>query len=160
MASFRELFGADPCVTAHAPGRVNLIGEHTDYNGGHVLPMAVDRHVAVAADASGRTACRAWSSLDGQMAEFEPARAEGWKLERWARYVAGTGAALAGLLLDGSAAIRAAAHRALVAMRGGAGEGFDPDGPEAERERAAALWKKWAAGLRIRRTQDPERTPK
>ena len=39
--SFAELFGSDPVVTASAPGRVNLIGEHTDYNDGFVLPAAL-----------------------------------------------------------------------------------------------------------------------
>ena len=47
--AFQERFGAMPRWLVKAPGRVNLIGEHTDYNGGHVLPMAVDRHVIIAA---------------------------------------------------------------------------------------------------------------
>ena len=38
---FREKFGADPEVAVYAPGRVNLIGEHTDYNDGFVLPFAL-----------------------------------------------------------------------------------------------------------------------
>jgi len=42
-ASLRERFGVEPTHGAAAPGRVNLIGEHTDYNGGFVLPMAIDR---------------------------------------------------------------------------------------------------------------------
>lgn len=46
---FRERFGAVPQVLASAPGRVNLIGEHTDYNDGFVLPMAIGRRVRVAA---------------------------------------------------------------------------------------------------------------
>ncbi len=39
--TFRQLFGDDPAYATHAPGRVNLIGEHTDYNGGFVLPAAI-----------------------------------------------------------------------------------------------------------------------
>ena len=41
MQDFRSLFGQMPEVRAQAPGRVNLIGEHTDYNGGFVLPTAI-----------------------------------------------------------------------------------------------------------------------
>ena len=40
---FRALFGRDPEVRTSAPGRVNLIGEHTDYNDGFVLPAAIPR---------------------------------------------------------------------------------------------------------------------
>ena len=40
---FRQVFGGDPDVVGSAPGRVNIIGEHTDYNGGQVLPIAIDR---------------------------------------------------------------------------------------------------------------------
>jgi galactokinase len=47
--AYRERFGAEPEVVASAPGRVNLIGEHTDYNGGYVMPCAIDPRVAVAA---------------------------------------------------------------------------------------------------------------
>ena len=46
--AFRERFGVNPDVTASAPGRVNLIGEHTDYTGGFVFPCAIDRRIAVA----------------------------------------------------------------------------------------------------------------
>ncbi len=45
---FRETYGAEPEVIGSAPGRVNLIGEHTDYNGGQVLPLAIDRRIYVA----------------------------------------------------------------------------------------------------------------
>ncbi len=48
LAAFRNATGRDAEVAAYAPGRVNLIGEHTDYNEGFVLPAAVDRGVAVA----------------------------------------------------------------------------------------------------------------
>ncbi|MBJ7529713.1 MAG: galactokinase family protein, partial [Nocardioides sp.] len=40
-AAFAARFGAEPTVVARAPGRVNLIGEHTDYNAGLVLPVAL-----------------------------------------------------------------------------------------------------------------------
>ncbi|MEM7014304.1 MAG: galactokinase family protein, partial [Verrucomicrobiota bacterium] len=42
---YRAQFGAEPEAISIAPGRVNLIGEHVDYNAGFVLPMAIDRHV-------------------------------------------------------------------------------------------------------------------
>ena len=44
---FQQYFGKD-CLIAAAPGRVNLIGEHTDYNQGFVLPGAIDRHIYIA----------------------------------------------------------------------------------------------------------------
>ena len=47
LASFRRQFG-EPAVVVRSPGRVNLIGEHTDYNQGFVLPAAVDRGIAMA----------------------------------------------------------------------------------------------------------------
>jgi galactokinase len=50
-AGFRERFGGEPKVVVRAPGRVNLIGEHTDYNDGFVLPAAIDRYVVFAARA-------------------------------------------------------------------------------------------------------------
>jgi galactokinase len=45
---FRRHFGEIPAAVASAPGRVNLVGEHTDYNDGFVLPMAIDRRTFVA----------------------------------------------------------------------------------------------------------------
>lgn len=44
-AVFRDKFGSDPNLAACAPGRVNLIGEHTDYNEGFVFPM-VSEHAS------------------------------------------------------------------------------------------------------------------
>ena len=46
---FQASFATRPTVAASAPGRVNLIGEHTDYNGGPVLPVAIERRTAAAA---------------------------------------------------------------------------------------------------------------
>ena len=48
VSSFKDRFGRPPEAVVRAPGRVNLIGEHTDYNEGFVLPMAIDRAIWVA----------------------------------------------------------------------------------------------------------------
>ncbi|HET9983116.1 MAG TPA: galactokinase [Longimicrobiales bacterium] len=47
-AEFRRRFGGAPAFRVRSPGRVNLIGEHTDYNDGFVLPIAIDREVRIA----------------------------------------------------------------------------------------------------------------
>ena len=47
-STFAQFFGSQAPILVRAPGRVNLIGEHTDYNDGFVLPMAIDRAVWVA----------------------------------------------------------------------------------------------------------------
>jgi galactokinase len=49
---FKDRFSRGPQYIVAAPGRVNLIGEHTDYNGGYVLPMAIERYVIIAAGPS------------------------------------------------------------------------------------------------------------
>ena len=60
--SFEDLFDISPTVRAVAPGRVNLIGDHTDYNGGLVLPAAIPQHTKVElARMNGRTVS-VWSS--------------------------------------------------------------------------------------------------
>src|SRR5215204_7455533 len=46
---FQERYGREPEWIAAAPGRVNLVGEHIDYNDGFVLPMAIDRYCVIAA---------------------------------------------------------------------------------------------------------------
>jgi galactokinase len=48
LAVFEERFGRPAILAVLAPGRVNLIGEHTDYNDGHVFPCAIDRYTAAA----------------------------------------------------------------------------------------------------------------
>ena len=46
---FHKRFGREPLVVVQAPGRVNLMGEHTDYNEGFVLPIAIDKRIVIAA---------------------------------------------------------------------------------------------------------------
>lgn len=48
IQAFEKIYGEQPAFVVRAPGRVNLIGEHTDYNDGFVLPMAIDRAVWIA----------------------------------------------------------------------------------------------------------------
>jgi galactokinase len=59
-ASFESVFGRSPAGVWSAPGRVNLIGEHTDYNGGYVLPFAINLRTEVAASlrSDGRVSVR------------------------------------------------------------------------------------------------------
>ena len=52
-AEFQNHYGRPPRWIAAAPGRVNVIGEHIDYNDGFVLPMAIERYAIMAADTAG-----------------------------------------------------------------------------------------------------------
>jgi galactokinase len=72
LRHFQKTFGAEPDVIASAPGRVNLIGEHTDYNGGQVLPMAIDRRTYVAMRAAPQAGTsRISSDEEANVAEFD-----------------------------------------------------------------------------------------
>lgn len=62
---FREKFGADPIIV-RSPGRINLIGEHTDYNDGLVLPCAVQDHLEIAIALNGSDTCRCYSAGYGE----------------------------------------------------------------------------------------------
>ncbi len=74
-AAFSQTFGGSPRWIARAPGRVNLIGEHTDYNQGLVLPMAIDRQiVAVGAPARGRACGRLRAADLDETREIDPTR--------------------------------------------------------------------------------------
>lgn len=75
IAEFSAAFGREPVWGASAPGRVNLIGEHTDYNEGFVLPIAIDRVcVAVAGPAADARRSRVLAADLGRTAEVDLAR--------------------------------------------------------------------------------------
>jgi galactokinase len=80
--AYREQFDEELDLVASAPGRVNLIGEHTDYNGGFVLPCAIDRRIAVAVGA-GEFETRLYS------ADFDETRQIDDKDSSWADYPRG-----------------------------------------------------------------------
>ena len=81
---FTASFATRPSVTASAPGRVNLIGEHTDYNGGPVLPVALERRTAVAA----RTAAR-WAITSATDDEIHVVDIDAPVRHAWTDYLVG-----------------------------------------------------------------------
>jgi len=87
--AFESRYGDHPAFVVRAPGRVNLIGEHTDYNDGFVFPMAIDRAawVALRPRSDGRVAA---TSLDfEETREFDLAQLEK-RGDGWIEYLKGT----------------------------------------------------------------------
>ncbi len=71
IAGFRDHFDTDPTLGGVAPGRVNLIGEHTDYNDGFVMPLAIERRTVVVGVPNHSPRCRMVAlDHDGNMATF------------------------------------------------------------------------------------------
>ena len=86
---FEQYFGHKPTVVAASPGRVNLIGEHTDYNNGFVLPMALN-NINVIAVAPSPTGKHRWIGALGEtMIEIDPADASKPGDPFWSNYVRG-----------------------------------------------------------------------
>ena len=136
-AAFIRIFGRTPDAIAAAPGRVNLIGEHTDYNDGFVLPMAVERGVAAAFSGRADGVVRAYAAAfdetrEAAIAQLAPGSVDGWMAYvggvAWALRDAGDaarGADLAilsdlpiGAGLSSSAAIEMAVARSMTAVSG------------------------------------------
>ena len=82
VGAFASRYGTAPGVLARAPGRVNLIGDHTDYNDGFVLPMAIDRATWIALRPRDDTRVSVHSLDFGESREFDLAndsdRGDGW----------------------------------------------------------------------------------
>jgi galactokinase len=140
VAAFREKHGVDPELVVRAPGRVNLIGEHTDYNDGFVLPMAIDRAVWIALQRRD-DATISVQSLDyhrtqsfeveklkrGKGGWFEYVKGTAWALREAGKPVTGWNGTMAGDVpigagLSSSAALELATARAITAA---AGDGWD-----------------------------------
>jgi galactokinase len=136
-ATFEALFGRPPELSVDAPGRVNLIGEHTDYNGGYVLPTVIPQRTRIdLAGGAGRRVRVSSERMDGgAVAEFELG-AEA-RTGTWVDYVQGVTWALrkgghalrgfdarvssdvpVGSGLSSSAALEVAVARALRALCG------------------------------------------
>jgi len=112
---FQQRFGRAPDVVASAPGRVNLIGEHTDYNGGEVLPIGIERRtwVAVSVDRNARSSVlRAVSSSETNGGEASLAHPK--RSERWWDYITGVAAPLVAAPLGGDAPRPVAIDAAVV----------------------------------------------
>ena len=93
-AAFQAAYGQPPAGVWSAPGRVNLIGEHTDYNDGFVLPFALPQRTAVAASRLPEKAWVAHTERVAEPARFSRAHLEPGSVEGWAAYVAGVAWAL------------------------------------------------------------------
>lgn len=86
---FAEVFGAYPKLIARAPGRVNLIGEHTDYNDGYVLPIAIDRDILVAVSPVSGSNVSVFSVDFERSAEFSMADIKREVKDTWSNYPRG-----------------------------------------------------------------------
>lgn len=106
IAAFQSIYGRPPAVVVHAPGRVNLLGEHVDYNEGWVMPAAIDRAVWLAVEAvDGQDVSLHALDFD-QYARFELERLQPLAepaVAHWADYPAGVAWAMraAGYTLPG-----------------------------------------------------------
>jgi galactokinase len=92
-SAFRSTYGGEPRLFS-APGRVNLIGEHTDYNEGFVLPMAIEQRTVVAAQRRADRKVRVRSLTVGEPEHFDLDAPGPKRRGTWLDYVEGTAQAL------------------------------------------------------------------
>ncbi|MCB0636659.1 MAG: galactokinase, partial [Lewinella sp.] len=85
---FTEITGQEPAIVVRAPGRINIIGEHTDYNNGYVMPGAIDRALFFAARPNGLSALRFWA-LDIDQEASIPLAAIQPGQQLWLNYLMG-----------------------------------------------------------------------
>ena len=88
-AGLAEHFQAKATITAAAPGRVNLIGEHIDYCDGFVMPFAIDRYVVIAGCSNGTTEARITSALGPDIIVLDLDTPQEIGEPKWANYLRG-----------------------------------------------------------------------
>lgn len=93
-AGFAGIYGYAPLGTWSAPGRVNLIGEHTDYNDGFVLPFAINRRTTVALGLRDDAVARVASAFADEVVEIALAELAPDRLRDWSAYPLGVAWAL------------------------------------------------------------------
>jgi galactokinase len=86
-SAFAEHFAEPPSFMVRSPGRVNLIGDHTDYSEGFVLPIAIDRGLWLAMRPRADRRVRIWAELGDEWAEIDLDRLE--QHRGWTAYVEG-----------------------------------------------------------------------
>ncbi len=86
MKTFAEVFGSEPIAHGAAPGRVNLLGEHTDYNDGFVLPIAIEQQTHVAVRPNRGEKFQLYAGVLDALASFDHTHPPE---QQFARYVAG-----------------------------------------------------------------------
>ena len=106
LAQFARHFGRPATAIARAPGRVNLIGEHTDYNDGFVLPAAIERETRIAVAPRDDGLVRLTAFDLGRETVFSLADIQRSADDTWSTYVRGVAAGLvaAGYPVVGSTA--------------------------------------------------------
>jgi galactokinase len=93
-AEFGKIFGGESKIY-RAPGRVNLIGEHTDYNDGFVMPAAIDRYTWMAVASRNDRRIRIHSTLFSETVEFDPYEENAHREDKWTDYPRGVAVTLA-----------------------------------------------------------------
>ncbi len=87
-SAFQKLFGGIPLII-NSPGRINLIGEHTDYNDGFVVPAAIDKSIRFAIAAGQGPTSVIYSRKYDQSLEIDPSNPEKVSSPSWANYLLG-----------------------------------------------------------------------
>lgn len=93
-AEFVQIFGPGPALVARAPGRVNLIGDHTDYNSGYVMPAAIDREARVEFRASDDSQVEVAALDFAERASFDLRKLDVSSVPAWAKYPMGVASIL------------------------------------------------------------------